>query len=105
MDDPQKLGPIDGHPDQAPSRGTQRHVLIITSVASLLVGLDALVVSTAVTTIRQDLGASPEQLQWMVNSYTLTFAVLLMPAAALGERCQWPSGCPRWWPVKVPTLA
>jgi EmrB/QacA subfamily drug resistance transporter len=72
--------------DQAPSRVTQRHVLIITSVASLLVGLDALVVSTAVTTIRQDLGASPEQLQWMVNSYTLTFAVLLMPASALGER-------------------
>jgi MFS family permease len=73
-------------PAQAPTRRTQRHVLIITSVASLLVGLDALVVSTAVTTIRQDLDASPEQLQWMVKSYTLTFAVLLMPASALGER-------------------
>jgi EmrB/QacA subfamily drug resistance transporter len=64
----------------------RRWVLVVTSAAALLVGLDALVVSTAVTTIRADLGASSGQLGWMVNAYTLAFAVLLMPASALGDR-------------------
>lgn len=72
-------------PGTSPAR-TKRWVLGLTSVASLLVGLDALVVSTALTTIRADLGASAEQLQWMVNAYVLAFAVLLMPAAAWGDR-------------------
>ena len=61
-------------------------VLALTSVASLMVALDTLVVSTALTTIRQDLGASIEQLEWTVNSYNLSLAVLLLPAAALGDR-------------------
>lgn len=69
-----------------PGRSTQWWVLTVTSIASLLVGLDALVVSTAITTIRTDLDATPEQLQWMINAYTLAFAVLLMPASAIGER-------------------
>ena len=48
--------------------------------------LDTLVVSTALTTIRVDLGASIEQLEWTVNAYNLTLAVFLLPAAALGDR-------------------
>jgi EmrB/QacA subfamily drug resistance transporter len=67
----------------APAR---RWVLALTSVASLMVVLDALVVSTALTTIRVRLGASVEELGWTVNAYTLSFAVLLMPAAAAGDR-------------------
>jgi EmrB/QacA subfamily drug resistance transporter len=51
-----------------------------------MVALDALVVTTALPTIRVHLGASIEQLEWTVNAYTLTFAVLLMTGAALGER-------------------
>src|SRR5918999_3552131 len=61
-------------------------VLVLASVASLMAALDAMVVSTALTTIRLDLGASIEQLEWTVNSYNLTLAVLLLPAAALGDR-------------------
>jgi EmrB/QacA subfamily drug resistance transporter len=61
-------------------------VLALTSVASLMVALDTLVVSTALTTIRHDLGASIEELEWTVNSYNLSLAVLLLPAAALGDR-------------------
>src|SRR5262249_29703653 len=41
---------------------------------------------TALSTIRLDLGASIEALEWTVNAYTLSFAVLLMTAAALGDR-------------------
>ncbi|MEW9552695.1 MFS transporter [Nonomuraea sp. NPDC050783] len=65
---------------------TSRWVLGLTSVAALLVGLDATVVSTALTSIRAGLGASGEQLEWMVNAYTLSFAVLMLTASALGDR-------------------
>ena len=61
-------------------------MLALASVASLMVALDTLVVSTALTTIRSDLGASIEQLEWTVNAYNLSFAVLLMTAAGLGDR-------------------
>jgi EmrB/QacA subfamily drug resistance transporter len=66
---------------------TQRNwVLALAAVASFMVALDTLVVSTALTTIRADLEASVEQLEWTVNAYNLSFAVLLMPASALGDR-------------------
>jgi EmrB/QacA subfamily drug resistance transporter len=58
----------------------------VTSVALFMVVLDNLVVSTAIPVIRVDLGASMEQLEWTVNAYTLTFAVLLLTGAALGDR-------------------
>jgi EmrB/QacA subfamily drug resistance transporter len=61
-------------------------VLVLAAVASLMAALDAMVVSTALTTIRLDLGASIGQLEWTVNAYNLTLAVLLLPAAALGDR-------------------
>jgi len=61
-------------------------VLALTSIASLMVALDTLVVSTALTTIREDLAASVEELEWTVNAYNLSLAVLLLPAAALGDR-------------------
>jgi EmrB/QacA subfamily drug resistance transporter len=68
------------------ANSTRGWVLALTSVASLMVVLDALVVSTALTSIQADLGASIEQLEWTVNAYVLSFAVLLMTAAALGDR-------------------
>jgi MFS family permease len=64
----------------------QRWVLALTSLSSLMVALDALVVTTALPTIRHDLHASVAQLEWTVNAYTLSFAVLLMTAAVLGDR-------------------
>ena len=61
-------------------------VLALASLASFMAALDTLVVTTALTTIRADLGASIEQLEWTVNGYNLSFAVLLMTAAGLGDR-------------------
>ncbi len=60
--------------------------LIITSVAGFMAALDNLVVTTALPSIRRDLGGSLSDLEWTVNAYTLTFAVLLMFGAALGDR-------------------
>jgi EmrB/QacA subfamily drug resistance transporter len=68
------------------ARRTQTWVLGLAATASFMVVLDLLVVSTALSTIRRDLGASLEQLEWTVNAYTLSFAVLLMTASALGDR-------------------
>jgi len=64
----------------------QRWTLILTSVASLMVGLDLTVVTTALNTIRLDLGASIAELDWTINAYTLTIGVLLLTAAAIGDR-------------------
>ena len=65
---------------------SQRWILALAALAAFMTALDTLVVSTALSTIRVDLGASVEQLEWTVNAYNLSFAVLLMTAAALGDR-------------------
>jgi EmrB/QacA subfamily drug resistance transporter len=58
----------------------------ISSIALFMVTLDNLVVTTAIPVIRKDLHASLSSLEWTVNAYTLTFAVLLLTGAALGDR-------------------
>src|ERR1043166_8183159 len=58
----------------------------ITSVALFMTTLDNLVVTTALPVIRRDLHAGLSGLEWTVNAYTLTFAVLLITGAALGDR-------------------
>jgi EmrB/QacA subfamily drug resistance transporter len=58
----------------------------ITSVAAFMVTLDNLVVTTALPVIRRDLHAGLGSLEWTINAYTLTFAVLLLTGAALGDR-------------------
>lgn len=59
---------------------------LITGLIAFMAGLDNLVVVTALPTIREKLGGSLEQLEWTVNAYTLTFAVLMLTGAALGDR-------------------
>ena len=61
-------------------------MLAVTSLASFMMALDAMVITTAFATIRTEFGASVETLQWTVNAYNLTFAVLLLTGAALGDR-------------------
>jgi EmrB/QacA subfamily drug resistance transporter len=59
---------------------------VVTSIALFMAQLDNLVVTTALPVIRTDLHASLSSLEWTVNAYTLTFAVLLLTGATLGER-------------------
>src|SRR5688572_15681680 len=58
----------------------------IVSVALFMVVLDNLVVTNALPAIREDLGATIQSLEWTVNAYTLSYAVLLLTGAALGDR-------------------
>src|SRR3954463_3735382 len=73
-------------PSRTNTKSMTRWVVVLTAIGSLMAALDTLVVSTAVSTIRLDLGASVEQLEWTVNAYNLSFAVLLLTGAALGDR-------------------
>src|SRR4051812_3896658 len=63
-----------------------RWTFAIASMAIFLFALDRLVVTTALPSIRADLDASFADLEWTVNAYTLTFAVLVLTGAALGDR-------------------
>jgi len=65
---------------------TTRWVVLLTAIGSFMAAVDTLVVSTALSRIRLDLDASVGQLEWTVNAYNLSFAVLLITAAALGDR-------------------
>src|SRR5205814_3542887 len=58
----------------------------LTSAAAFMVTLDNLVVTTAIPVIRRDLHAGIGGLEWTVNAYPLTCAVLLLTGAALGDR-------------------
>src|SRR5919198_35560 len=60
--------------------------LALVSAALFMVTLDNLVVTTALPSIRVDLGASIGDLEWTVNAYTLAYAVFLLTGAALGDR-------------------
>ncbi len=68
------------------SRPRPRWTFAIVSIALFMVVLDNLVVTTALPSIREDLGATIQSLEWTVNAYTLSFAVLLLTGAALGDR-------------------
>ncbi|MDX3851211.1 MFS transporter [Streptomyces sp. AK02-01A] len=73
--------------NQAAARGSQAAwALVITGAAGFMAALDNLVVTTALPSLREDLGGALEDLEWTVNAYTLTFAVLLMFGASLGDR-------------------
>ncbi|KOG28841.1 DHA2 family efflux MFS transporter permease subunit [Streptomyces resistomycificus] len=71
---------------QTAHRGGAVWALVITSVAGFMAALDNLVVTTALPSIREDLGGALHDLEWTVSAYTLTFAVFLMFGAALGDR-------------------
>ncbi len=79
----------DGAVDEPSGRSVRSRAVwavVITGMALFMASLDNLVVSTALPVIRVHLHAGLSGLEWTVNAYTLTFAVLLMSAAAVGER-------------------
>ena len=81
---------ITAPPTRAP-RASRRAVpvglaLVAASQPMFMSTLDNLVMTSALPVIQRALSASVEQLQWMMNSYTLAFATLMLPAATLGDR-------------------
>ena len=60
--------------------------LIAVSVATFMLLLDITVVNVALPSIRDDLGASFTDLQWVVDAYALTLAALVLTAGSLADR-------------------
>jgi EmrB/QacA subfamily drug resistance transporter len=74
-----------------PTEATHRRVpiwlaIVAASLPMFMATLDNLVMTNALPSIRLDLGASVEELQWFVNAFTLSFASFILMAAALGDR-------------------
>jgi EmrB/QacA subfamily drug resistance transporter len=59
---------------------------LASGIAVFMVSMDNLIVTNALPVIRRSLDTGLEGLEWTVNAYTLTFAVLLLTGAALGDR-------------------
>ncbi|MET7906060.1 MFS transporter [Streptomyces sp. NPDC005355] len=70
----------------APARPSFGLTVLAVSLPMFMVALDNLVVTNALASIRRDLDASIQGLQWVTNSYILGFASLLLVAAGLGDR-------------------
>ena len=70
-------------------------ILAVMSLGTLIVFLDLTVVNTALPAIAVDLGASTSELQWVVDSYVLLLAGMLMLAGSIGDRY----GRKRWMTV------
>ena len=73
-------------PERPSLTRTQAWTLGVAGTGSFMVVLDLLAVSTALPEIHSNLHASVGTLAWTVNAYTLSFAVFLITAAALGDR-------------------
>ena len=72
--------------ERSSTTASERWVLGLAALGSAVVALDTLVVATALTTVQDRLGASLAELEWTVNAYNLPFAVLMVTAAAMGDR-------------------
>ncbi len=65
---------------------TRAGTLLVVSIGLFMCVLDNLVVTVALPSIHRDLHASMQSLEWTVNAYVLSYAVLLLTGAALGDR-------------------
>jgi MFS family permease len=61
-------------------------ILVVLCFSLLVIVLDNSILNVALPTIQKDLNASSSDLQWIVDSYTLVFAGLLLTAGSLGDR-------------------
>ncbi len=80
-------GSVKQQPAAAPkTTSRQRWTLLLVCTAAFMLLLDITVVSVALPSIQRDLHASLSDLQWVSAAYSLVLAVLLLPAATLGDR-------------------
>ena len=72
----------------AQSLSPRRKVIILASccLSLLIVSMDATIVNVAIPSIRDDLAATPTQMQWVIDVYTLVLASLLLLSGATADR-------------------
>ena len=60
--------------------------LAVLSLSLLIIGLDNTILNVALPSLQEGLGTSGSSLQWIVDSYLLVFAGLLLTLGAFGDR-------------------
>src|SRR5215207_1564267 len=80
---PTPQAPIESLPAGHERRWTSLAVL---SLSLVIIGLDNTILNVALPTLQAEFGASASKLQWMVDSYLLVFAGLLLVFGTLGDR-------------------
>lgn len=68
-----------------PEQSTRWKALTVALVAGFMTLLDVSIVNVALPSIRDELGLSPAELQWVLSGYALTFGLLLVPAGRFGD--------------------
>jgi DHA2 family methylenomycin A resistance protein-like MFS transporter len=71
---------------KVPSRLAKPLTLAAMSIGYGVVQLDITIVNTALDSISSALGGGVSELQWIVSTYTIAFAALILTAGALGDR-------------------
>ena len=71
---------------QEPIHRRRWWTLAVLSISLIVVSLDNTILNVALPSIADDLHASASELQWVVDSYMLVFAGLLLTAGSLGDR-------------------
>jgi EmrB/QacA subfamily drug resistance transporter len=68
------------------TRATRSWAVALTGASLFMITLDSLIVLSTLPSMQRDLGVSIDRLQWVVDAYILSFAVLMLTGAALGDR-------------------
>ncbi|GAA3922288.1 MFS transporter [Streptomyces gulbargensis] len=86
---PQGQGGVGRDPASGPAKGLRGHpwlTLFAVAAGVMMVALDGTIVAIANPAIKDDLGATLAQVQWITNGYLLALAVALITAGKLGDR-------------------
>ncbi|MFS2116314.1 MFS transporter, partial [Herbaspirillum frisingense] len=71
---------------RSPFSSTAGRILLTGSLGCAMTVLDTNVVGIILPTVARELQASFSEVEWVVSSYVLCFAALLLPAGALADR-------------------
>lgn len=61
-------------------------ILVVLCLSTLVLVVDSMALTVAVPSMTEDLGASAQDIQWILDSYILVFAGLLLTSGSLGDR-------------------
>jgi MFS family permease len=75
-----------GQPSTAPRDPRRWWILVVLCLSSLVLVVDSMALTVAVPRMTADLHASAQDTQWILDSYVLVFAGLLLTSGGLGDR-------------------
>ncbi|MFD7321466.1 DHA2 family efflux MFS transporter permease subunit [Streptomyces sp. NPDC059875] len=61
-------------------------ILVVLCLSTLVLVVDSMALTVAVPSMTEDIGASAQDIQWILDSYILVFAGLLLTSGSLGDR-------------------